>query len=318
MFYWMPRFVPLPFNQNYMLKVVPGEVKTSLFHSYMVASIAPRPIAFASTVDKNGNRNLAPFSFFNAFGSKPPIVVFSPARRVRDNTNKHTLENIQETGEVVINMVNYNMVHQMSLASTEYPKGVDEFAKSGFTAIKSEIVKPYRIKESPVQMECKVLEVKEMGTQGGAANLIICEIVLMHISEEILNTENKIDVHKIDLVARLGENYYCRASGDSIFEVVKPLAEHGIGVDQIPLRIRLSKILSGNNLGQLGNVKALPEKKDVEEVAYRIYIKELKERMGANPEKLEAKLHELAKALLDKGEVNEAWLILLHADTLFN
>lgn len=301
-----------------MLKVVPGEIKTSLFHSYMLASIAPRPIAFASTIDKSGNRNLAPFSFFNAFGSKPPILVFSPARRVRDNTIKHTLENILETGEVVINAVNYDMVQQMSLASTEYPKGVDEFIKSGLTPLKSELVKPFRIAESPVHMECKVLEVKEMGTEGGAANLIICEIVLMHIDNKILTAENLIDVHKIDLVARMGANYYCRASGSSIFEVPKPLTEQGIGVDQIPEKIRLSKILTGNNLGQLGNVKTLPDKKDVEGVAYRIYIKELNERLRNNPEKLEEKLHELAKALLEKGEVHEAWLILLHAETIFD
>jgi len=294
-----------------MLKVVPGEIKTALFHSYMLASIAPRPIAFASTIDKNGIRNLAPFSFFNAFGSKPPIVVFSPSRRVRDNTIKHTLENIQETGEVVINAVNYDMVQQMSLASTEYPKGIDEFLKSGFTPIKSELVKPFRIKESPVQMECKVLEVKAMGLEGGAANLIICEILLMHIDENILNQENKIDPHKIDLVARMGDNYYCRASGSSIFEVKKPLSDLGIGVDQIPERIRLSKILSGNNLGQLGNVKELPSPEEIQEYEYRVHIKELKDHFGRQPDLLEEKMHALAKALLDKGEVKEAWLALL-------
>ncbi|TAH43511.1 MAG: flavin reductase family protein [Bacteroidetes bacterium] len=294
-----------------MLKVIPGEVKTSVFHSYMLGSIAPRPIAFASTIDKNGNRNLAPFSFFNAFGSKPPIIVFSPARRVRDNTIKHTLENIQETGEVVINVVNYEMVQQMSLASTEYPKGVDEFIKSGFTPIKSEIVKPFRIKESPVQMECKVLEVKAMGLEGGAANLIICEILIMHIDENILNTENKIDPNKIDLVARMGENYYCRASGSSIFEVTKPLSDFGIGVDQIPEQIRLSKILTGNNLGQLGNVKDLPASDEIREYGYRIHIKEMTEKFGHQPLVFEEKMHTLAKALLERGEVKEAWLALL-------
>lgn len=300
-----------------MLKIVPGEVKTSVFHSYMLGSIAPRPIAFASTIDKNGINNLAPFSFFNAFGSKPPILVFSPARRVRDNTIKHTLENIQDNGEVVINMVNYEMVYQMSLASTEYPKGVDEFIKSGFTPLPSELVKPFRIKESPVQIECKVLEVKAMGKEGGAANLIICEIVMMHINENILDADNKIDPHKIDLVARMGENYYCRASGSSIFEVTKPLSDLGIGVDQIPDRIRLSKILTGNNLGQLGNVKELPTKDKVDEIAFRVHIKELRDRFGNNPEVMEVKLHELAKALLGKNEVNEAWLTLLYSLQLF-
>ncbi|MBP6334295.1 MAG: flavin reductase family protein [Bacteroidia bacterium] len=296
-----------------MLKVIPGEIKTSLFHSYMLSAIAPRPIAFASTIDKMGNPNLAPFSFFNAFGSNPPIIVFSPARRVRDNTLKHTLENIRETGEVVINAVNYEMVHQMSLASTEYPKGVNEFIKSGLTPIPSELVKPFRIKESPVQMECKVLEVKEMGTHGGAANLIICEIILMHVDNAVLNAENKIDVHKIDLVARMGENYYCRASGASIFEVTKPLAEQGIGVDQIPEKIRLSNILTGNNLGQLGNIKELPSDQEVEDISSKDYMKELKLRFGSNKEAFEQKLHELGKALLEKNEVREAWLVLLHS-----
>lgn len=300
-----------------MLKIKPGEIKTALFHSYMLASIAPRPIAFASTIDKNGVRNLAPFSFFNAFGSKPPILVFSPARRVRDNTIKHTLENIHETGEVVINAVNFDMVQQMSLASTEYPKGIDEFIKSGLTPVESELVKPFRVKESPVQMECKVLEVKPMGTEGGAANLIICEVLLMHIDESILNAENKIDPHKIDLVARMGDNFYCRASGSSIFEVTKPLTEQGIGVDQIPARIRLSKILTGNNLGQLGNCKTLPSKQEVEDFAFRIYVKELRERYGKSPEVFENKLHELAQALLAKGEVNEAWVTLLYSNSLF-
>jgi len=301
-----------------MLKIIPGEIKTALFHSYMLASIAPRPIAFASTIDKNGVRNLSPFSFFNAFGSKPPILVFSPARRVRDNTIKHTLENINETGEVVINVVNFDMVQQMSLASTEYPKGVDEFNKTGLTPIASELIKPFRVKESPVQMECKVLEVKPMGNEGGAANLIICEVLLMHIAETILNAENKIDPHKIDLVARMGDNYYCRASGSSIFEVPKPLTEQGIGVDQIPARIRLSKILTGNNLGQLGNCKTLPSETEINEYEFRIHVKELRDRFGNTPEVLEQKLHELAKALLSKGETDEAWKTLLYSNSLFN
>jgi len=306
-------FVPLIIKLKSMLRISPGEVKTSLFHSYMLSAIAPRPIAFASTIDSKGVKNLAPFSFFNAFGSKPPVIVFSPARRVRDNTIKHTLENIQETGEVVINVVNYNIVHQMSLASTEYPKGVDEFVKAGLTPLASEMVRPFRVKESPVQMECKVLEIKPMGDQGGAANLIICEILLMHISENILTSENKIDVHKIDLVARMGENYYCRASGDAVFEVTKPLAEHGIGVDQLPEPIRLSNILTGNNLGQLGNLKELSSGAEIEALSSKVYVKELTSRFAGQPQLLETKIHELAKALLEKNEVKEAWLLLQYA-----
>ena len=297
-----------------MLTIDPKEIKTGLFHSYMLASIAPRPIAFASTIDGEGNMNLSPFSFFNAFGSKPPILVFSPARRVRDNTIKHTLENIYETKEVVINVVNYAMVQQTSLASTEYPKGVSEFVKSGFTPIPSTLVRPFRVKESPVQMECKVLEVKEMGNLGGAANLIVCEILLMHISEDILDQEQKIDANKIDLVARMGGNLYCRASGTSLFEVTKPLSTLGIGVDNLPVSIRLSNTLTGNNLGQLGNCEKLPSGEEIDEFGRRDFMKELKIRFAHHPEIYKTKLHELAKSLLEKGHVEEAWKVLLSAD----
>lgn len=297
-----------------MLTIDPKEIKTGLFHSYMLASIAPRPIAFASTIDGEGNMNLSPFSFFNAFGSKPPILVFSPARRVRDNTIKHTLENIYETKEVVINVVNYAMVQQTSLASTEYPKGVSEFVKSGFTPIPSTLVRPFRVKESPVQMECKVLEVKEMGNLGGAANLIVCEILLMHISEDILDQEQKIDANKIDLVARMGGNLYCRASGTSLFEVNKPLSTLGIGVDNLPVSIRLSNRLTGNNLGQLGNCEKLPSGEEIDEFGRRDFMKELKTRFAHHPEIYKTKLHELAKSLLEKGHVEEAWKVLLSAD----
>ncbi len=297
-----------------MLTIDPKEIKTGLFHSYMLASIAPRPIAFASTIDGEGNMNLSPFSFFNAFGSKPPILVFSPARRVRDNTIKHTLENIYETKEVVINVVNYAMVQQTSLASTEYPKGVSEFVKSGFTPIPSTLVRPFRVKESPVQMECKVLEVKEMGNLGGAANLIVCEILLMHISEDILDQEQKIDANKIDLVARMGGNLYCRASGTSLFEVNKPLSTLGIGVDNLPVSIRLSNTLTGNNLGQLGNCEKLPSGEEIDEFGRRDFMKELKTRFAHHPEIYKTKLHELAKSLLEKGHVEEAWKVLLSAD----
>lgn len=294
-----------------MFTIDPKEMKTGVFHSYMLASIAPRPIAFASTVDKEGNMNLAPFSFFNAFGSKPPTIVFSPARRVRDNTIKHTLENIYETKEVVINVVNYEMVQQMSLASTEYPKGVSEFTKAGFTPLKSELIRPFRVRESPVQMECKVVEVKEMGTEGGAANLIICEILLMHINEDILTPEKKIDPNKIDLVARMGGDLYCRASGNALFEVTKPNSSIGIGIDQLPLEIRTSHILTGNNLGQLGNVEKLPDELSIAEFRRRDFMKEMFSKFGHDETVLRNKLHELAKTLLEQRHVDEAWKVLL-------
>lgn len=296
-----------------MLTIDPREIKTGAMHSYMLSAIAPRPIAFASTIDKEGNPNLSPFSFFNAFGSKPPVLVFSPARRVRDNTIKHTLENIYEIKEVVINVVNYAMVQQMSLSSTEYPKGVNEFTKAGFTQVPSVMVKPFRVKESPVQMECKVLDVIETGKEGGAANLIICEILLMHIDDSVLTEEKKIDPQKLDLVARMGGDWYCRASGSALFEVAKPLSTLGIGVDHIPDRIRLSTILTGNNLGQLGNIEKLPTAEELLEFSRKDFMKELRQRFGQDPALLELKLHELAKSLLDKKEVETAWKVLLCA-----
>ena len=289
----------------------PKEIKTNVFHSYMLSAIAPRPIAFASTVDKNGHPNLAPFSFFNAFGSNPPVVVFSPARRVRDNTLKHTLENIYETKEVVINVVNYAMVRQTSLASSEYPKGVNEFTKAGFTPVPSHIVKPFRVKESPVQMECKVLEVKETGNMGGAANLIICEILLMHIDEAVLTPDSKIDPNKIDLVARMGSDLYCRASGSALFEVSKPLSSPGIGIDNLPESIRQSHILSGNNLGQLGNISVLPDENAIIEFGREDFMKELFNRFGHDKNVLQEKLHLLAKSLLENDHVDKAILVLL-------
>jgi flavin reductase (DIM6/NTAB) family NADH-FMN oxidoreductase RutF len=294
-----------------MLTINPKEIKTSLLHSYMLHAIAPRPIAFASTVDKNGTMNLSPFSFFNAFGSKPPIVVFSPARRVRDNTTKHTLENVYETMEVVINVVNYAMVQQASLASCEYPKGVNEFEKAGFTPLKSDLVKPFRVKESPVQMECKVLQVIETGNQGGAANLIICEILKMHIAEEVLDADQKIDQQKIDLVARMGGDMYCRASGNAIFHVEKPNLKLGIGFDQIPKDILNSTVLSGNDLGVLGNVEALPTKEALNEFAGRGEVKKLTAALNENPENKIFATHLAAKKLIAEGKVNEAWMLLL-------
>jgi len=240
------------------MKIIPGEIKTGELHSYLLGAVAPRPICFASTVDKDGNPNLSPFSFFNVFGSNPTTLIFSPARRVRDNTVKHTLLNIRETGEVVINVVNYAMVQQASLSSCEYPKGVDEFEKSGFTKLASEKVKPFRVAESPVQMECKVRDIIETGTEGGAGNLIICEVLVMHINDAVLDEKKHIDPNKIDLVARMGGDFYCRASGTAVFEVAKPHTQLGIGVDALPESIRKSNVLTGNNLGQLANVHEIP------------------------------------------------------------
>jgi len=290
------------------MRIIPGEIKTAQLHAYLLGSIAPRPICFASTIDKDGNSNLSPFSFFNVFGAKPPILIFSPARRVRDNTIKHSLENVYDIKEVVINVVNYNMVQQTNLASCEYPKGVDEFVKAGFTPIPSDIVKPFRVKESPVQLECKVLQVIETGKEGGAANLVICEVVCMHIDDSILDEQGKIDPDKIDLVARMGADYYCRASGDAVFEVPKPNASLGIGIDGLPAGIRNSHILTGNNLGMLGNCTIIPI------VATALYDERLTEILKSFSHDEYAKkssLHEYARELLDAGDVDKAWQVLL-------
>lgn len=293
-----------------MKTIDPKNTPTATVHSQLLAAVAPRPIAFASTIDKNGNVNLSPYSFFNVFSAKPPIAIFSPARRVRDNTIKHTLENVYETKEVVINIVNYPMVQQMSLSSTEYPKGVNEFVKAGFTELPSEMVKPPRVKEAPVQLECKVKEVIELGQEAGAGNLIICEIVLIHISEDVLGENGLIDQHKIDLVARMGYNWYCRASGDSLFEVPKPLTTLGIGVDAMPEHIRKSKHLTGNHLGMLGNVEQLPDETSVNEFKL-LELSDLFIQHQDNPAELEKLLAQAAINYLDKGLVEEAWKTLL-------
>lgn len=294
-----------------MLTINPQEVSVPKIHNFLLSAVAPRPICFASTIDKDGNPNLSPFSFFNVFSANPPIAIFSPARRGRDNTTKHTYENVKEVPEVVINVVNYDMVQQASLASTEYAKGVNEFTKAGFTPLASEMIKPFRVKESPVQLECVVEEVVELGDQGGAGNLVICRIVLMHIDESVLNEKGTIDQNKIDLVARLGGDLYCRASGDALFEVAKPLTTIGIGIDAIPIAIKNSKILTGNNLGQLGNTENIPNAAQIGEFKNSEKFLELLNRLNIRPDNFTVNQHLIAKHLLDEGNVADAWKVLL-------
>jgi flavin reductase (DIM6/NTAB) family NADH-FMN oxidoreductase RutF len=278
----------------------------------MLGAIAPRPIAFASTIDQEGNVNLSPFSFFNCFGSNPPVLIFSPARRVRDNTGKHTLENVLETGEVVINIGNYALVEQMSLASTEYDKGVNEFVKAGLTPVTSTLVKPPRVAEAPAAFECKVLEVKPIGEKGGAANLVICEAVLLHVREEVFGTDGKtIDPFKLDAVARLGGDWYLRAQGDCLFELPKPLQNKGMGIDQLPAHIRQSSVLTGNNLARLGNTQLLPSVEEVQEFKHEPIYRYLTQTHQQNPEEQERQIHLLAQKLLEEGRVQEAWKALL-------
>ena len=288
-----------------MLTIDPKQVSTAKLQGYLQSAIGPRPIAFASTLDKKGKPNLSPFSFFNIFSANPPILVFSPARRVRDNSVKHTLMNCEAIGQVVINVVNFDIVQQVSLSSTEYPEGVNEFLKSGLTPIPSEVVKPYRVAESPVQFECKVIEIIALGKEGGAGNMIVCEVLKMHINESVLDKNGIIDPVKIDLVSRLGGNWYSRAN-KGLFEVEKPLTTLGIGVDFIPDFVKESPVFNGNDLGKLGNVESLPTEEEI-----TIFVKQNFEVKGVLSADDEAKKHQLAKEYLDKNEVLTAWKVLL-------
>ena len=294
-----------------MLQINPNDIPISKLHQYLLGAVGPRPIALASTIDKDGNSNLSPFSFFNVFSANPPIAIFSPARRVRNNTTKHTLENILENNEVVINVVSYDIVQQTSLSSTEYDCGVDEFIKSGLTPINSNLIKPFRVKESPVQMECTVNDVISLGEQGGAGNLVICEIKMLHINKNILNDAGAIDPNKIDLVGRMGGNWYCRSSKDALFEVEKPLRNLGIGVDNIPSEIRNSHILSGNDLGMLGNVESIPSLDEVEKYMKENFSTEQIQDFSIRNKEAVQELHSHAKELLSKNLIIEAWKILL-------
>jgi len=282
------------------------EPNTSQFNDIFKHAISPRPICFASTIDKDGNVNLSPFSFFNMMGQNPPICVFSPLRKMRDGSTKHTLENVWEHPECVINIVNYNMVQQQSLASVEYPKGVNEFVKAGFTELPSELVKPPRVAESPIQFECKVREVISVTDQPGAANLVIAEIVRMHVQEDLLDENDKVSPYDLDLVSRMGGDYYCRVIPESIFEVEKPTRTIGLGIDQLPDEVKNSNYLTGNNLGQLGNVEKLP----TDEMILN-FKEQLTERLDIQKFKSVEVRHQVAAKLLEQGDVNGAWYWLL-------
>lgn len=288
-----------------MISIEPNEISTAKFHAYLLGAVAPRPICFASTVDAQGNINLSPFSFFNVFSAKPPILVFSPARRGRDNTTKHTYENILEVPEVVINIVNYAMVQQVSLSSTEYAKGINEFKKAGFTELESEHILPPRVAEAPVQMECKVNDVIHLGKEGGAGNLVICEVIKLHLKEEILDENGLIDPYKIDTVSRLGGGWYSRAKA-GLFEVPKPLTTLGVGIDSLPEEIRNSKILNGNDLGMLGNVESFPNSEEI--TTFINASDELKQISNSNNSEA---IHRKAQEFLCSGKVTEAWKLLL-------
>jgi flavin reductase (DIM6/NTAB) family NADH-FMN oxidoreductase RutF len=288
-----------------MISIEPKNISQAKLQNYLQGAVAPRPIAFASTMSKSGKPNLSPFSFFNVFSSNPPILVFSPARRVRDNTIKHTLINCEATREVVINIVNFDMVQQMSLSSTEYPEGVNEFVKSGLTQIPSDIVKPYRVAESPVQFECKVNEIIALGNEGGAGNLIICEVLKIHINETVLDEKGEINPEKIDLVARMGANWYSRAKM-GLFEVEKPLQTFAIGVDEIPDFIMQSPVFNGNDFGKLGNINCLPTNEEID-----IFVKQNFTVKGVLSSDDVQKIHWKAKEYIENNDTLSAWKLLL-------
>lgn len=293
-----------------MLSIDLSEIGVPKAHHYLLSAVGPRPICFASTIDEKGRPNLAPFSFFNVFSSNPPIAVFSPSRSGRTGQHKDTFNNVQKVKQVVINLVNYKMVEQMSLASSPYSPETDEFVKSGLTPLKSELIKPFRVKEAPVQMECEVIEIKELGQSGGAGNLVICKILKMHIAEELLNDKKMIDQEKIDLVARMGGDWYCRTDSNSMFEIKKPISTKGVGFDQIPKEILNSTILSGNDLGKLGGIEALPDETDVNE--FRLMeLSELFLEFEDNAKALEIALHKKAEYFLGKNQLEAAWKTLL-------
>lgn len=293
-----------------MLTLDPKELPIPKLHGYLLGAIGPRPIAFASTVDENGVNNLSPFSFFNVFSAAPPVLIFSPARNGRTNTTKDTYNNVKKVPEVVINIVNYDILHQMSLSSSPFASDVDEFVKAGLTPVPSDTIKPMRVLEAPVQFECKVLEVRELGDQGGAGNLVICEVTKIHIHEEILAEDGTIDQKKINLVARMGGNWYCHANEASMFEITKPITTIGIGFDQLPEDIRLSSVLTGNDLAQLAGVTELPNETDVNE--YKLLeLSDLFLTLEDEPAKLELALHQRAKELINQNDMEGAWMTLL-------
>jgi flavin reductase (DIM6/NTAB) family NADH-FMN oxidoreductase RutF len=288
----------------------PKELSIPELHGFLVGAIGPRPVAFASTIDAEGRPNLSPFSFFNVFGANPPLLIFSPARRGRDNTTKHSYHNVKAVPEVVINVVTYAMVQQTSLASTEYAEGVNEFVKAGFTPIPSDVVRPFRVKESPVQFECRVQQVIETGMGGGAGNLVLCEVVRIHVDEDLLDERGKIDQRKIDLVGRMGGNFYCRAHGDALFELAQPSTQIGVGVDALPPEARNSRILTGNDLGQLGTLLQVPDETLVNE--YKLTeLSDIFIALKDRPTELEESLHRRAQDLLRAGHLEEAWKTLL-------
>lgn len=294
------------------MTIDPKSIATKDLHQFILASVAPRPIAFASTISDDGVPNLAPYSFFNAFSSNPPILVFSSNRRGEDNTTKDTLHNIRQNAEVVINVVNYPIVRQMAIASGDYTSDISEFEKAGLTPVPSTAVKPFRVKESPVNIECRVKDIIPLGDQGGAGHLIICDVLLLHIDDAVIDERNRIDPNKIDLVGRMGRMNYVRASGDAIFEIMQPYKPVGVGFDQLPNGIRRSDVLTGNDLAQIAGLPSLPNKEEVENLLSEdAVLKNIHQTHANNPAALKKHLHQRAQELIASGEVLQAAMVLL-------
>jgi len=294
----------------------PNTIPSHLLHRILLSAVAPRPIAFASTIDSLGKANLSPFSCFNVFGVNPSTLIFSPSRSGRTNELKDTFLNVKEVPEVVINMVTYSMVEQVNLASTEFPRGVNEFFKSGFTPIPSEKIKPFRVKESPVQIECKVRQVIETGDGPGSANLIICEVLLIHVSDIVLDKTGMIDTRKLDLVGRMGADYYVRASGRALFTLEKPVSRNAIGVDSLPENVRMSIVLTGNDLGRLGSLQSAPTAHEIEKFISSPVFRNISTKHNSNIERIIDETHKLAHSMIVVNELKQALLLLLAASSL--
>ena len=293
----------------------PSSISQQDLHGILLTAVAPRPICFASTIDASGNVNLSPFSYFNVFSSNPPVLIFSPARSGRDNTHKHSYLNVKEVPEVVINIVNHAIVEQMSLSSTAYDRGVNEFTKAGLTEVPSEMVKPPRVGEAPVSFECTVQQTIELAEEPGAGNLIIAKVERIHLNDNYL-TDGQLDTQKLDLVGRMGGSWYVKASGEALFEIPKPIRTKGIGVDALPDGIRESEVLTGNNLGRLGNLESLPNEDEVEVIKQDDEVRIMVKKVGKESRKLKNQLHWLAQRILSEGDSNKAMAILLYAESL--
>ncbi|MEM9325158.1 MAG: flavin reductase family protein [Bacteroidota bacterium] len=298
------------------LTLNPQDLDNRELHSWLLMTIAPRPIGFVSSIDQSGNVNLSPFSYFNVFSVKPPVLIFSPSLTSKGAGKKDTHRNVTEVKEVVINVVNHNIVEQMSLASGNYQKDIDEFVKAGLTPLPSDIVKPPRVLQSPVSFECRVNDVIVLGSEAGSGNLVICEVLRMHIDQATLGTDGRVDPDKMDLVGRMGGSGYVRASGHALFEVSRASVQPGVGVDQLPRSIRNSHILTANNLGQLGTAGRLPSKDEVQEASVSPEVHEIILEYDNRRDEIKDSLHELGQHYLTKNQVHHALKILMVVDLI--